>query len=357
MALQALSNPSQLVLRNQDLFQQSHLLVIGLPADTLMSELLNGGVEKISILSKDKADYDALVAMQQRDPERVSILFDSVITVEQAVDGVLLFLQKSKPLMLFWLQMILSQLPAEALLYVVGDKDTGIKSWKKKLAELFAEVRVMDNARHCVLYEAMTAKAAITDFDQNDYWQSFVVNEMQTPVTICSLPGVFSHGRLDKGTKVLLEAMQGDKQPPQGNVLDFGCGAGVISACLHQLAGKRRYTLLDCDSLALQSSAKTMTSLNDAKFSVLASDGLAQLTEQYDCIISNPPFHQGVKTHYEVTELFLNRAVHHLKTNGELWVVANSFLRYPLIIERTFGNCETLLVQDGFSIYRAVKRR
>ena len=171
MTLQVLSNPSQLVLRNQDLFQQSHLLIVGLPADTLITELLNGGVQKISVLTKDKADYSALTALQQRYSQQLSILFDSVITIVQPIDGALIFLQKSKPLMLFWLQMIASQLPTDAPLYLVGDNDTGIKSWKKKLSEQFAEVRAIDNARHCVLYEALTAKTASAAFDQNDYWQ------------------------------------------------------------------------------------------------------------------------------------------------------------------------------------------
>ena len=49
------------------------------------------------------------------------------------------------------------------------------------------------------------------------------------PLKVVSLPGVFSHGRLDRGTALLLEHL--DKLP-SGHLLDFGCGAGVLGAAL-----------------------------------------------------------------------------------------------------------------------------
>ena len=162
---------------------------------------------------------------------------------------------------------------------------------------------------------------------------------------------MFSHGRLDVGTRVLLDTFA---DLPQGKVLDFGCGAGVISAYAQSLPGQRTFTLVDCDALALASSGRTMAHVG-ADFKVLASDGLSEVEGEFDLILSNPPFHQGVKTHYEATEQFLAQSFRHLKKGGELRIVANSFLRYPPIIKDAFGNCETLLTRDGFSIYRAIK--
>ena len=88
----------------------------------------------------------------------------------------------------------------------------------------------------------------------------------------------------------------------------------------------------------------------------MASDGLSAVTGSYDLIISNPPFHQGVRTNYEVTERFLAQSRQLLRPGGELRVVANSFLRYQPIIEQVYGHCQTLLVRDGFSVYRAVRK-
>ena len=61
---------------------------------------------------------------------------------------------------------------------------------------------------------------------------------------------------LTRGTKVLLETLDA---VPSGKVLDFGCGAGVISAYINVLPGEHDFTLVDCDALALSSSNKTMS--------------------------------------------------------------------------------------------------
>jgi 16S rRNA (guanine1207-N2)-methyltransferase len=79
--------------------------------------------------------------------------------------------------------------------------------------------------------------------------QVFDVPLAEGPLKV-SLPGVFSHGRLDRGTELLLEHL--DKLP-SGHLLDFGCGAGVLGAAV-----KRRYphnpATLDVDAFAAASS-------------------------------------------------------------------------------------------------------
>ncbi|MNM94291.1 Ribosomal RNA small subunit methyltransferase C [compost metagenome] len=58
-------------------------------------------------------------------------------------------------------------------------------------------------------------------------------------------------------------------------------------------------------------------------------------------------------TSYEATERLLREASRHLQPGGELRVVANSFLRYPPLIEQHLGACRTLAEADGFRIYSA----
>ncbi len=63
-----------------------------------------------------------------------------------------------------------------------------------------------------------------------------------------------------------------------------------------------------------------------------------------------------MKTDYRTTETLLAEAVRHLRPGGELRLVANSFLRYPPLIEAAFGNCRTLAERDGFKVYSARRR-
>jgi ribosomal protein L11 methylase PrmA len=51
---------------------------------------------------------------------------------------------------------------------------------------------------------------------------------LQSQLKLVSLPGVFGHGKLDEGTKLLLEHLP----KLSGSGLDFGCGCGVIALSL-----------------------------------------------------------------------------------------------------------------------------
>ncbi len=60
-------------------------------------------------------------------------------------------------------------------------------------------------------------------------------------------------------------------------------------------------------------------------------------------------------TSYQASETLIERAAEHLQASGEMRIVANAFLRYPPLIERHLGACQTLAERDGFRIYRAVR--
>ena len=112
-------------------------------------------------------------------------------------------------------------------------------------------------------------------------------------------------------------------------------------------------SLVDVSALALQSAETTLT-INQLNGTFLASNSLSNVTEKYDVVISNPPFHQGVKTHYAATEQFLSNIKQHLTSNGTITIVANSFLKYPPIMEKTIGATKTLVVKKGFAIYQCL---
>ena len=113
--------------------------------------------------------------------------------------------------------------------------------------------------------------------------------------------------------------------------------------------------MLDVDAFAVESSRLTLAA-NRLNGTVLAGDGIAAAPIGLAAIISNPPFHQGVHTHYQASETLLREAVHHLRPGGELRIVANSFLRYPPLIEQHLGPCKVLAERDGFRIYQAFRR-
>jgi 16S rRNA (guanine1207-N2)-methyltransferase len=139
---------------------------------------------------------------------------------------------------------------------------------------------------------------------------------------------------------------------PAGHLLDFGCGAGVLGATLKRRYPHSQISMLDVDAFALESSRLTLAA-NGLEAEVIGGDGIHAAPLALDAILTNPPFHQGVHTEYQATETLLRQAAQHLKPGGELRLVANSFLKYPPLIEEHLGPCVTLGSGDGFHLYQA----
>ncbi|MDE1082344.1 methyltransferase, partial [Klebsiella pneumoniae] len=77
----------------------------------------------------------------------------------------------------------------------------------------------------CALY-LFSGIAQLAEFSISRYHKQFTVEVAGTQFNAISIPGVFNHGELDAGTKMLLENAPNVKS---GQVLDFGCGAGLIA--------------------------------------------------------------------------------------------------------------------------------
>ena len=123
-----------------------------------------------------------------------------------------------------------------------------------------------------------------------------------------TLPGVFSHGQLDKATAILLEHIPA---PANGRVLDLACGSGVIGLTYKLRNPKLDITLSDTDAFALRSAQLNSVRLQ-APAEIIASDGLKDIDGKFDYILTNPPFHQGKDTDYRFAQELFRMAKAHL---------------------------------------------
>ncbi|MFG3692293.1 methyltransferase [Stutzerimonas stutzeri] len=325
---------SEVLLRQAELFG-GDLLLAGLPADDLLGQL-----PAASGWSWHAGEQQAL---QSRFAGRCAF---GVEPPAAPFDSAVLFLPKSRELTDYLLGALAARLSGRQL-YLVGEKRAGVERAARQLAG-FGEPRKLDSARHCQLWQVRVTNSPPAP-ELQALAQHFELQLADGPLRVVSLPGVFSHGRLDRGTALLLEQLDA---LPSGRLLDFGCGAGIIGASLKRRYPDSEVVLLDVDAFAVESSRMTLAA-NGLDAQVIAGDGIAASPDGCAAIISNPPFHQGVHTHYEASETLLERAASHLRPGGELRLVANAFLRYPPLIEAHLGPCETLVHADGFRIYRA----
>ena len=307
---------SEVLLRQADLFN-GPLLLAGLPADDLLGQLPDA--HGWSWHAGEHALLEARFSTRCHFGTQPG---------ERDFQAAVLFLPKSREL-------------TEYLL------NAGIERAAKQLAN-FGQARKLDSARHCQLWQVRVEYAPAAP-DLRSLAQRYELVLTDGPLQVLSLPGVFSHGRLDVGSALLLEHLDG---LPSGHILDFGCGAGVLGAALKRRYPDSQITLLDVDAFAVESSRLTLAA-NGLQADVINGDGIDAAPTGLSAILSNPPFHQGVHTHYQATEHLLRQASQHLTSKGELRLVANSFLKYPPLIEQHLGPCQTLADAKGFRIYRA----
>lgn len=326
---------SEVLLRNIELFQ-GEVLLAGLPADDLLGQLPNA--RGWSWHAGERAAIEARFAGRSHFGTEAPTGFASAV----------LFLPKSRDLADYLLQSLAARLPGGGL-FLVGEKRGGIERAARQLAA-FGRPLKLDSARHCQLWLVTVENVPAAPVLEN-LAKHYSLELDDGPLEVISLPGVFSHGRLDRGSELLLEQLGA---LPAGHLLDFGCGAGVLGSAL-----KRRYpgstlSLLDVDAFAAASSRLTLAA-NALEGDVICADGIHAAPEGLSAIISNPPFHDGVHTAYQATEDLLSHAARHLRPGGELRIVANSFLKYPPLIEQHLGPCQTLAEGSGFRIYRATR--
>ncbi|NNA04186.1 class I SAM-dependent methyltransferase [Pseudomonas lundensis] len=328
---------SEVLLRQPDYFQ-GEVLLVGLPPDDVLGRLPNA--HGWCWHAGDQA------ALEARFAGRVHFGVD---VPARAFDTAVVYLPKSKELSDYVLKAVAARLP-NADVFLVGEKKGGIEGASKQLIP-FGKPRKLDSARHCQLWQVSVINAPQAPV-LADLAQHYELALEEGPLNVVSLPGVFSHGRLDRGSALLLEHL--DKLP-SGHVLDFGCGAGVLGAAVKRRYPHNSVTLLDVDAFATASSRMTLAA-NGLDAEVICADGIDAAPMELNTILSNPPFHVGVHTDYHATENLLQKAVKHLKKGGELRIVANSFLRYQPLIEEQFGACTVTAEGQGFRIYSAKRR-
>jgi len=160
--------------------------------------------------------------------------------------------------------------------------------------------------------------------------------------------GVFSKGKLDEATRMLLQTFT---PPPHARyALDLGCGygaIGIVLSCVHDL----KTTLIDVNERALtlaEANAKAHGVTPDVRY----SDGFSALEDEcFDVIVTNPPIRIGKTALYPMLEA----AADHLTENGELWIVVRKKQGARSLVGHLRGrfSIERMNRRKGIHVYRA----
>ncbi|HPE15111.1 MAG TPA: methyltransferase [Bacilli bacterium] len=159
--------------------------------------------------------------------------------------------------------------------------------------------------------------------------------------------GVFSKKGLDFGSRLLIETLI--KENLSGNLLEVGCGYGIIGIILSKEFN------LDVDMVDVNDRAIHLTQMNIKKnkssSNVFHSDCYSEVSKKYDYIITNPPIRAGKKVVYDI----LFNAKDYLNKSGVLYFVMRKEQGALSTIKDLNKVCEAevLIKHKGYLVIKA----
>lgn len=196
--------------------------------------------------------------------------------VRNSMDSVVVFMPKARSELTLRLALATYLLSDAGRVILIGEKREGIAGAVKQLKAMAPDAVKLDSARHCQVWMAQPRRPGPTEamaegFDIRQWLSWHQVEAAGVTLDVAGLPGIFSDGRLDDGTRLLLDALT--DMDLSGPVLDFACGAGTIGAWLHgHSAGKLVIDGVDVQAQAVLCARQTYERAG-VKGEIRASDG------------------------------------------------------------------------------------
>lgn len=253
-----------------------------------------------------------------------------------------------------------SVLESGGTLLVYGANDEGVRSAPSRIEPVFGSVETVAVKSRCRVLRARRPADVPGLRGELEAWRStwrLRIEGREAPGDRSSggrvidrpwvsYPGVFSHGRLDAGTRLLLEVMD---SPEEGaRVLDYGCGSGVIAGVLLARSRDLDLHLLDADAVALAAARENVPGGR----TILADRMGAVGDTRFDLVVSNPPYHRGKAEDRRILEALVRESPEHLRSGGALVMVVQR--RFPVgeALGASFRRVEVLGEDATYRVWR-----
>ncbi|CAL4322924.1 Ribosomal RNA small subunit methyltransferase C [Buchnera aphidicola (Neophyllaphis podocarpi)] len=336
-----LTKTSKIILKNQKLFEYKNVIFAGDIIDKIPVYLKTIN----SIVYTKKYSYWNDMKKYLKNKIFLNFIFYKKYVFK--CNTLIYFWPKNKLEAIFELKNITSLLPIGFNIFIVGESKNGVKS-SKKMLENIIEIKKIDNARNCILNHGIIKKKI--KFKISDFLNIYVWNNIK----IASLPGVFGFNKIDEGSELLASTFRNNFI--KGNVLDIGCGNGILSTSILQQNHKliKNILLID-DNLTSIVSSKNTLKINNLKGTVFPSNVYSNIKYKnfFDLIVSNPPIHIGLRLNFKIITKIIKYSKHYLKFKGELRIVVNKSFSCKRMPHKNFS---ILKQNEKFIVYQIINQ-
>jgi len=267
-------------------------------------------------------------------------------------------LPKAKEELAMTLHAAASVLIRGGTLLLYGANDEGARSAGRRIEPLFGSVETVMRKRRCRVLRAVRPEQIPGLKPRLEAWKEpFAVTLGGEARRWASYPGVFAHGRLDRGTALLLEHLPGvgsgdrseheEGRPPC--FLDYGCGSGMVAAALLEHHPGAEVHLLDTDAVALEAARENVPGGR-----TILGRSLEAAPGPYDGVVTNPPYHQGKAGTSAVLEAVVKGAPDALRRRGSLTLVVQGRLGVERMMVRSFRRVERLAAEAPYEVWRGM---
>ncbi len=166
-------------------------------------------------------------------------------------------------------------------------------------------------------------------------------------MTFASWPGTFSYGRMDNGSRAMLEVAE---VRPGDHILDMGCGNGAVGCLASAAAGPTgRVTFVDSNVRAIALADKNAKANGVPNYRLVTTATLGDLeADGFDVVLANPPYYANS----EVARMFITSSRDLLKPGGRFYLVTKMPVQtIPEVVE-TFGDAESV-ENRGYTVLTA----
>ena len=168
-----------------------------------------------------------------------------------------------------------------------------------------------------------------------------------------SFPGCFCHRRLDEGGLALAEVASRDlvRSTSACQLLDMGCGCGLVSYLIRSVCPNVALTLVDSHSRAVEAAELNAKNFGFQAEVILADNGTPKRMDgQFDVFVGNPPYYSD----YRIAEVFLETAQRALKPGGVCYTVCKNAAGLEPVQKKYFPEAE-IIHRRGYAVLRSRK--